>query len=116
MLCIGIDKLQVTCIIGCLPEERLTPQVIFIDLKVKIERSQEAEDLMGSTIDYRNLATMCEACAVQGKFMLIESYVESLLKQIREACPVNEIWIKVTKPRAIKIAEGAYVEVQWSGH
>jgi FolB domain-containing protein len=113
---IGIEKLKVRCIIGCLPEERVEPQEIFIDLKVETPlRSNVGQDGIAHTLDYRKLAEVCENCAVAGNFELLEAYVEALINAITALFPITKGWVKVTKPSALGKAAAAYIEKEFHG-
>jgi 7,8-dihydroneopterin aldolase/epimerase/oxygenase len=108
---IGIEKLEVSCVVGAYPHERTQEQILFIDLKIEADLSLcIASDCLQDAIDYAQLA---EACRVVGKrsFYLIEAFAAAVIAYISVQFPVIWIWVKVCKPAALARAE-AFVELE----
>lgn len=109
---IGFENIEVNCIIGELPEERVQEQVIFVDLKVQCDFSLcTATDLLQDTINYVLLADLCREVAIQGRYRLLESYASAVLKKIAATFRIDKSWIKVRKPHALGKGSFSFVEL-----
>ncbi len=76
---ISIVDLEITCIIGILPNERVKEQTLLlnINLDVDIGDSTFADDI-NETIDYTIIAEMATQLAITKKYNLIESFCKDL--------------------------------------
>ena len=106
---ISIIDLEITCIIGILPNERVKEQTLLlnINLDVDIGDSTFADDI-NETIDYTIIAEMATQLAITKKYNLIESFCKDLnnlfLKTFQAVQQTN---ITVKKPNAIPKAKYA---------
>ena len=98
---IGFEKLRVFCVIGVYPEERLTPQEIWIDLKVRAQATSFTGDYLSSTVDYAGLAQLCRQIAEKSAFQLLESLASALIKELFRQFPLVFAVVKIRKPAAI---------------
>lgn len=109
---IGIDNLEISCLIGCNPEEQTNKQKIFIDLKVELVLSAAIKsDHLQDTLNYSNLAAVCNKLA-QNKHQLIEHLASEILETVLTADRVVWAQIRIKKPSAIPNAQWAYVELE----
>ena len=94
---ISIERLRVNCIIGCLPEERKTPQDILVSVTLETDVSPAANaDDLSLTIDYHALAQSITRFAQSHPFRLIETMAEKIAELCRETSekyvePLNPI-------------------------
>jgi len=110
---IGFKKLKIQCIIGVNPEERITEQYIYVDLKVKADFTNCADtDKFSDTVDYVRLSEICIDFAQIRKYQLLEKYASDVLKYLIAEFPVVSAWIRIEKPQAILSAECSYVELE----
>ena len=106
---ISIVDLEITCIIGILPNERVKEQTLLlnINLDVDIGDSTFADDI-NETIDYTIIAEMATQLAITKKYNLIESFCKDLNNLFIETFQViQQTRITVKKPNALPKAKYA---------
>ena len=106
---ISIIDLEITCIIGILPNERVKEQTVLLDinLDVDIGDSTFADDI-NETIDYTIIAEMATQLAITKKYNLIESFCKDLNNLFIETFQViQQTRITVKKPNALAKAKYA---------
>lgn len=110
---IGFSEHRVNCIIGAYPEERVTPQDILIDLKVKYDFTAcTLSDEVKDSICYASLAEICSNIAIEMKAQLIESLAEKIAETLTTLFAFDSVWVRIKKPGALKTAQYAYVEFE----
>ena len=110
---IGISQLRVICIIGCTPDERRDPQTIFVDLRMTVK--DPVEDRLDNTVDYVLVSQAIEKTLMDGKFQLLETASQSILKSLfAQFSQFSRIWIRIEKPSALASAKCSYVEYERS--
>lgn len=113
---VGIEALQVPCVIGCLEEERHKDQLLLMDLKLKIDLGPAAvSDDLSQTLDYTQVASLCRQVAEQGRYHLIEALANAILERLLPLPGVLWAWIRVRKPGAVAGAVSAFVELERVG-
>ena len=106
---ISIVDLEITCIIGILPNERVKEQTLLlnINLDVDIGNSTFADDI-NETIDYTKIAEMATQLAITKKYKLIESFCYDLNNLFLDTFKIiQQSKITVKKPNAIPKAKYA---------
>ena len=106
---ISIIDLEITCIIGILPNERVKEQTLLLDinLDVDIGDSTFADDI-NETIDYTKIAEMATQLAITKKYKLIESFCRDLNNLFLDTFKViQQARITVKKPNALPKAKYA---------
>ena len=89
---IHIEDLKFQCIIGILDFERVTPQDVFINLKIRYNYKDEF-------INYALVSELIESNMKEKKFFLIEDALENLSKNLKEEFPdIKKLTLKITKP------------------
>lgn len=87
-----IEDLCLTCIIGILDFERLTPQDVIIKLELEYEYKTEF-------INYAEVAELIKFTLQEQKFALIEEALLSLFALLKERYEnIVTLFIKITKP------------------
>ena len=108
---ISIIDLEITCIIGILPNERVKEQTVLLDinLDVDIGDSTFADDI-NETIDYTIIAEMATQLAITKKYNLIESFCKDLNNLFLETFQaIQQTRITVKKTNALpKVKYVAY--------
>lgn len=112
---LGFHHLQVNCIMGIYPEEREKKQVLWIDVKVKVDlkeclKSRCVED----TVDYAAISRICTELAESGRYLLLESLASDIAEECLRRFPASWVWVSIKKPAAIPTADYALVEVERS--
>ena len=106
---ISIIDLEITCIIGILPNERVKEQTLLlnINLDVDIGDSTFADDI-NETIDYTKIAQLATQLAISKKYNLIESFCYDLNNLFLDTFKIiQQSKITVKKPNAIPKAKYA---------
>lgn len=107
-----VDRLEFDCIIGILPEERVTPQPLrlTIELKTCFKQARATEDVK-HTVDYFQLAQTAQALITERKYQLLETLVEEVAELCFEDARVSGARIRAEKPKAIPGAQCSAVEI-----
>ncbi len=89
---IHVEDLKFQCIIGILDFERVTPQDIIIDVKIKYSYKKEF-------INYAQIVEIIKKMMKKKKFLLIEDALNAInLKLDKEFNSIKSIDLKITKP------------------
>ncbi len=107
-----VDRLEFECIIGILPEERVTPQPLrlTITLEACFEMARKSEDV-ANTVDYFQLAQSAQSLITENKFQLLETLAEEVAALCLEDLRVFRARIRAEKPQAIPGADCSAVEI-----
>lgn len=76
-----LENLRITCILGDLPEERVTPREIEVDVELIGDFPAIKTDNLVDTVDYAALSRKLEQTLVEAKARMIE-HAAYLLKEI----------------------------------
>src|ERR1700719_802910 len=110
---IGFKNHRIRCILGDLPEERITHQDIFVDLKVVADFTLSSiSDNLKDTIDYVELANICTSLAQEKQYNLMETFASDVVKIVIDRFPVETVWIRIKKPMGLPTAEFSTIELQ----
>lgn len=89
---IHVEDLKFQCIIGILDFERVTPQDIVVNLKIKYTYKNDF-------INYADIVQIIKKMMKKSKFFLIEDALNSInLKLNKEYNSIKSLKIKITKP------------------
>ena len=107
-----VDRLEFDCIIGILPEERVTPQPLrlTIELETCFKQARATEDVK-HTVDYFQLAQTAKALITEKRYQLLETLVEEVAELCFEDARVSSARIRAEKPKAIPGAQCSAVEI-----
>ena len=106
---ISIVDLEITCIIGILPDERVKEQTLLLDIYLDVDfgDSNIADDI-NETIDYTQIAEMATQLGISKKYKLIESFCYDLNNLFLDTFKIiQQSKITVKKPNAIPKAKYA---------
>ena len=106
---ISIVDLEITCIIGILPDERVKEQILLLDIYLEVDfgDSNIADDI-NETIDYTKIAELATQLAISKKYNLIESFCYDLNNLFLDTFKIiQQSKITVKKPNAIPKAKYA---------
>ena len=106
---ISIVDLEVTCIIGILPNERVEEQTLLLDINLDVDIGDSAfADDINKTIDYTKIAEMATQLGISKKYKLIESFCYDLNNLFLDTFKIiQQSKITVKKPNAIPKAKYA---------
>ena len=106
---ISIVDLEITCIIGILPDERVKEQTLLLDIYLDVDfGDSNIIDDINETIDYTKIAEMATQLAITKKYKLIESFCRDLNNLFLETFKViQKTRITVKKPNALPKAKYA---------
>lgn len=98
-----LENLRVTCIIGDLPRERVTPQELILDLELACDLSLAAQsDRLGDTVNYVAVVERIREALIGAKCQMIERAAEVALEAAFAVDPrISAILITVRKPAAL---------------
>ena len=107
-----IRELKVEAILGMLPQERVTPQPVLINITVFTDtrgaaRSQDIVD----AVNYAALADAATKLTIDGKYLLIETLVEDLAALSLSLAHAEGVSVRVEKPQAVPAASAVGVEI-----
>jgi len=106
---ISIVDLEIICIIGILPDERVKEQTLLLDIYLDVDfgDSTFADDI-NETIDYTKIAEIATQLAISKKYKLIESFCHDLNNLFLDTFKIiRQSKITVKKPNAIPKAKYA---------
>ncbi len=110
---IMLEGLEVNCIIGIHPHERVEPQSILVDCEMDHDFAEAvAGDDIAKTIDYSAVAAFLSSLAVEKQYLLIETYVEEAAAAILERWGAQRVMLKVMKPDAVPEARWTAVRIE----
>jgi FolB domain-containing protein len=112
---IHIERLELDCLIGVNPWERLAKQRITIDITMDVDLSAVGNsDSIRDTVDYSVVAKAVTAEVNSSSYIL----VETLAARIAEICMVSErvqsVDVTLRKPGALRNAAAAGVTIRRS--
>jgi dihydroneopterin aldolase len=121
MTTISISDLQISCVIGVLKHERITKQMVSVDLEVTFDgRSAATSESIELTHDYSDISSQIEFILSAGEFMLIESAAHLILRHLllppTDRRPqISTAKVKITKADALDGTALAAVTIQGNG-
>ena len=106
---ISIVDLEITCIIGILPDERVKEQILLLDIYLDVDfGDSNIIDDINETIDYTKIAELATQLAISKKYNLIESFCYDLNNLFLDTFKIiQQSKITVKKPNAIPKAKYA---------
>jgi dihydroneopterin aldolase len=109
----GVRDLQIECIVGIHPHERVTPQIVCVDLEFDYDFTAAARsDAIGDVVNYDAAVSETRAVIVERQFQLIETMAEVVAERLLASHPVVEtIRVEVRKPAAVHGAAGSFVRI-----
>lgn len=100
-----IDGIEVECIIGDLPEERIREQTLVVDAELEIPDRAAETDALADTVDYAAAAERVRAALRAAKCRMIERAA----KVVRDVC-LSEPKVLAAKVRVVKSGAVPHLE------
>jgi dihydroneopterin aldolase len=107
-----INDLTVDAILGILPNERITPQRVVINLTIFTDTQPAAKSQnIADTLNYAELASQAAQRTINGEYLLIESLVEDLAALTLDYPTAKAVTVRVEKPQAVSDARSVGIEI-----
>ena len=108
-----IKDLSARGIIGVHSEEREQPQEIIINVVLFSDTAKAGlSDDIADTVSYSTLAKKIRNLAETAQRFTLEALAEDIAKNCLEEGNVKKVLVRVEKPRAIRFAASAGVEIE----
>ena len=109
---IFLRDLELQCVIGCNPEERLTARKLLANITLYVDTRPAAKsDKLTDTVNYSALAQSLRQFATSTDFALLETLAEQLSQQCLKIARVKRVTVLLDKPGCVPRASGAAVEI-----
>ena len=109
---IHIRDLELECIVGILPEERLRPQPVRINLRLGCDLAAAGNsDDISQTVDYRQVRARVIELVVNSRFGLIEKLAQKIAESVLEVPGIASVQVILDKPRALADCRSVAVEI-----
>lgn len=98
-----LKDLEVSVIVGILPEERTREQPLVVNIAMSLDVDQAAlSGDLSTSVDYAHLANAVREILIEGKFRLIESAAVALSRFVLLTAPqVYLVSVEIIKPKAL---------------
>lgn len=98
-----IRGLEIRCVIGTFPHERVKKQSVFLDLDLPCDAARPARrDDLREALDYDRLTRRLREFAEGTKFFLIETLADRAAALLLKEFKLPEVRLTIWKPGAIK--------------
>ena len=112
---VRIERLELDCVIGINPWERLTKQRITIDIEINTDLSAAgASDAIEDTINYRTISKAVTSEVEESSYGLVEALAERVAEICLEDERAQSVEITVRKPGAVRKADAVGVIIRRS--
>jgi FolB domain-containing protein len=112
---VHIEQLELDCIIGINPWERLTKQRITIDIEITADLSAAGKsDAIEDTINYRTIAKAVTSEIEESSYGLVEAMAARIVEICLEDERAQSVIVTVRKPGAVRKAAAVGVIVRRS--
>lgn len=113
---VGLNDLRIDCIIGVYPHEHAATQPLIVDVEVEYDfEPAMRSDGINRALDYDELARQLTRVAVEGRFKLLETFVEEAAKHcLQQFSAINVIRLTANKPNAVDNATAAFAKIERS--
>jgi len=108
---LGLQGIDVDCIIGERADERVRCQRLRVDVELTVEGRAADSDVLADTVDYAALTEKIRAALVAAKCQMIERAAKIVCDVCLADAKVLSVSAKVTKTGAIAHLESAYAIV-----
>ena len=108
---IELDRLEIDCIVGILPFERVTEQKVFLDVSMEIDFGPAAasEDV-ANTVDYTVVSRELTELVRESRYQLIETMAVECAQLVLDRHQIiDRVSIAVHKPAAVPQARDTVV-------
>lgn len=111
---IRIEKLLITCIIGMLPEERINPQRLYVDMELYADFSDVIKsDNVEDTINYAEVADLVQETAINTKAKMVEYLAGVIIEKLKNqySPKIKGVKIRLSKPDILPNTDSVGIEL-----
>lgn len=111
---IRIEKLLITCIIGMLPEERINPQRLYVDMELYADFSDVIKsDNVEDTINYAEVADLVQETAINTKAKMVEYLAGVIIEKLKNqySPKLKGVKIRLSKPDILPNTDSVGIEL-----
>ncbi len=109
---IYVRDLEIDCIIGTQPKERIAKQAVRINIAMSCDLSiAAASDTIDDTVDYKILKDRLVSEIGESNYFLIERMADHVARICLEDTRVSSVTVAVDKPGALTGARSVAVEI-----
>lgn len=102
------EGIEAQAIMGCLPEERTTRQLVTTDVKLWLDGDLIPEsDEVDPILDNRDVHRIVHE-SLEGNFRFQESALRAMAYRLRELPAVQKVWVRTCKPVAFPDANSCF--------
>lgn len=113
MATIKIKKLKIPVIVGTKPAERRLKQEILVTISFDYDAAKAIKkDDVAQAVDYERLTQSIIREVARTQFFLIETLADFILSIIIKEPGIERASVKLTKPKALKNAQGVSVKLK----
>lgn len=100
---LGVEKIDVRCILGVHDEEREEEQRVRVAFEIDYDISRAARsDAIGDAIDYDRVTEMVSEHLIWHKYQLLEAAAAGIVEMLAQAYPfIDRVMIEIRKPDAL---------------
>ena len=103
---IRIKNLKMRTIVGIYPREKKQRQPLIANIKFEFNADTAVRsDSFSDTVDYEHITNEVKAWVEKGKFDLIETVADGILRIVMKDPRVERALVEVDKPKALKTCE-----------
>lgn len=108
-----IEGLRIPALIGVHARERLAPQTLVLDVRIRFEtRIAALSDSLIDALDYEAVAQRLADFVTQTEYVLVETLAEACAELILNEFGAHGVHLKVSKPEALPNATAVGVEIE----
>lgn len=108
-----IENLKVDTVIGVYAWERKIRQQVHLDIEMaKDNREAAGTDDISQALDYKAIGKRIEAFVKEAEYQLVETLAEAIAALVMKEFNVPWLRLKLTKPKALTIANNVGVIIE----
>lgn len=109
---IRITDLKLHTIIGIYEHERIMKQDVIVNIIIDFDAAKVIEsDNLKDTVDYHSMTQKIITQVENSSFFLLEKLTNLIVDIVMEDKLVNEVYVRVDKPNALRFADSVAVEL-----
>jgi len=111
MVKIFIVDLNVTCLVGIYPEERIKKQKLVFNIEINSSINSFKDDI-SDVIDYSKIENDIVLFVEKSNFFLIETLANEVASIVLNDKRIEWVRVRIDKPQALKYSKSAAVEIE----
>lgn len=107
-----LNGIDVDCIIGDLPDERVRPQKLLVDVELRVPDAAALSDSLEDTVDYAALTARIRGSLVEARCRMIERAAKIVYDVCAQTPGVGSAIVRVRKAGSVAHLESAEAELR----